>query len=130
MSFYPLRTQNALKDGKTGKRGIYQHRTQKALKSGSGLRQIAVDSSGYTENSNPVSIRPGSLENIMVKNIHSIERVVRVLVGLAVISLVFIGPQSPWGWLGLIPVATGLIGWCPPYAMLGISTCRKPQQKA
>ena len=66
----------------------------------------------------------------MVKNIHSIERVVRVLVGLAVISLVFIGPQSPWGWLGLIPVATGLIGWCPPYAMLGISTCKKPQQKA
>jgi len=64
----------------------------------------------------------------MVKNIHSIERVVRVLVGLAVVSLVFIGPQSPWGWLGLIPIATGLIGWCPPYAMLGISTCKKPEK--
>jgi hypothetical protein len=66
----------------------------------------------------------------MVKNIHNIERVVRVIVGLAIVSLVFIGPQSNWAWLGLIPVATGLIGWCPPYAMLGISTCKKPQNNA
>ena len=63
----------------------------------------------------------------MKKNVHNVERVIRVLIGLAIISLVFIGPQSPWGWLGLIPVATGLTGWCPPYAMLGISTCKKPE---
>ena len=60
----------------------------------------------------------------MKKNVHNVERVIRVVIGLAIISLVFIGPQSPWGWLGLIPVATGLTGWCPPYAMLGISTCK------
>ena len=64
-------------------------------------------------------------EHAMTKNIHNAERVVRVIIGLAIISLVFIGPQSNWGWLGLIPVATGLSGYCPPYAMLGISTCKK-----
>ncbi|WP_439102758.1 YgaP family membrane protein [Congregibacter sp.] len=60
----------------------------------------------------------------MKTNIHSIERVVRVLGGAAIVSLAFIGPQTPWAWLGLIPMATGLSGWCPPYAILGISTCK------
>ena len=60
----------------------------------------------------------------MKQNVHNIERVVRVLVGLGLISLVFVGPQTPWGWLGLIPLATGVVGWCPPYALLGISTCK------
>ena len=68
-----------------------------------------------------------SRENAMKQNVHNIERVIRVIVGLAVISLVFIGPQSPWGWLGLIPLATGIMGWCPPYALFGISTCKKPE---
>lgn len=64
----------------------------------------------------------------MKQNIHNIERVVRVVVGLAITSLAVIGPQTPWAWLGLLPVATGLIGWCPPYALLGISTCKtRPQ---
>jgi hypothetical protein len=64
----------------------------------------------------------------MKQNIHNIERVVRVVVGLAITSLAVIGPQTPWAWLGLVPVATGLIGWCPPYALLGISTCKtRPQ---
>ena len=63
----------------------------------------------------------------MKQNIHNIERVVRVIAGLVLISLVFIGPQSAWGWLGLIPLATGIIGWCPPYALLGFSTCKKPE---
>ncbi len=63
----------------------------------------------------------------MKKNIHNVERVVRVVVGLGLTSMAFIGPANPWFFLGLIPVATGLLGWCPPYAMLGISTCpRKP----
>ncbi len=63
----------------------------------------------------------------MKQNVHNVERVVRVVVGLVIVSLVFIGPQSPWGWLGLVPLATGLTGWCPPYAMLGINTCKKPE---
>ncbi len=62
----------------------------------------------------------------MKQNIHNVERVVRVLAGLAIVSLVFIGPQTPWAWLGLFPMATGLSGWCPPYALFGISTCKTP----
>ncbi|MDH6260497.1 DUF2892 domain-containing protein [Bradyrhizobium sp. BR13661] len=60
----------------------------------------------------------------MTRNIGTIDRIIRVVVGLAALSLVFIGPKSLWGLLGLIPLATAAIGWCPPYAMLGIKTCR------
>ena len=60
----------------------------------------------------------------MKKNIGNIERIIRVTAGLAILSLTFIGPQSLWGLLGILPLATGLAGWCPPYAMLGISTCK------
>ncbi len=60
----------------------------------------------------------------MKKNIGSTERAVRVLAGLGIISMAIVGPHSPWAYLGIIPVATGLIGWCPPYALLGISTCK------
>lgn len=51
-----------------------------------------------------------------------IDRILRVIVGAGLISLVFVGPQTPWGWIGVIPLATGLIGWCPLYSLLGIST--------
>ncbi len=61
----------------------------------------------------------------MKKNIHKIERVVRVVGGAGLASLAFWGPTNNWFLLGLIPVATGLLGWCPPYALLGISTCPK-----
>ena len=47
----------------------------------------------------------------------------RVIVGAVLIALVFVGPQTPWGWIGLIPIATALIGWCPAYRLLGIRTC-------
>lgn len=59
----------------------------------------------------------------MKTNIHSIERVVRIALGLLLVSLAFVGPANLWFLLGLIPIATGAIGWCPPYAMLGINTC-------
>ncbi|BAK74882.1 protein of unknown function [Pseudogulbenkiania sp. NH8B] len=60
----------------------------------------------------------------MKQNIGRIERVVRIAAGLGIVSLALVGPHSPWGWLGLIPLATGLVGWCPPYALLGINTCK------
>ncbi|MGJ4940665.1 YgaP family membrane protein [Bradyrhizobium sp. HKCCYLS1011] len=59
----------------------------------------------------------------MAQNIGKLDRTIRVIVGAAILSLVFVGPKTMWGLLGLIPLGTALIGWCPPYAMLGISTC-------
>lgn len=65
----------------------------------------------------------------MKKNIHSIERVVRIVVGLALVSMAFVGPANLWFLLGIIPLMTGLLGWCPPYALLGINTCRLGEKK-
>ncbi len=65
----------------------------------------------------------------MMKNIGSIDRIIRIVLGLAVISLVFWGPKSYWGLLGLIPLGTALFGWCPPYSLLGISTYKMKTEK-
>jgi hypothetical protein len=61
----------------------------------------------------------------MTPNVGTIERILRIVVGLGLIAIVFVGPQTPWGWIGVVPLLTGLIGWCPPYALLGISTCSR-----
>lgn len=61
----------------------------------------------------------------MNKNIGSIDRVARLLVGVILLSLVFVGPKSPYGYIGLIAVATAFIRICPLYSVLGISTCKK-----
>lgn len=50
------------------------------------------------------------------------DRIVRAIVGAALLSLVFVGPRTAWGWLGLVPLLTALVGSCPLYAILGIST--------
>ena len=63
--------------------------------------------------------------SLFPRNEHSIERVVRIVAGLGLLSMVFVGPQTAWGWLGLVPLATGLIGSCPAYTIFGISTCAK-----
>lgn len=60
--------------------------------------------------------------NLFPKNEHKIERVIRVVVG--VLSLAFVGPMTAWGYLGLVPIATGLLGSCPLYTLFGISTCK------
>lgn len=59
----------------------------------------------------------------MIKNEGKIDRTLRVLVGLALLSLTVIGPQSLWGLVGLVPLLTGLVGFCPLYRVLGLSTC-------
>jgi hypothetical protein len=67
------------------------------------------------------------MKDFLVVTEHPAERVIRVLVGLGLLSLVFVGPKTPWGWIGLIPLLTGVSGLCPLYTVLGISTCpRKP----
>jgi hypothetical protein len=69
------------------------------------------------------------MNKLVPKNIHSIERVFRFLIGLFVLSLIFWGPKSLWGLLGLIPLATSLMGSCPLYTLIGITTCPKCQSK-
>ena len=59
----------------------------------------------------------------MKQNVGSIDRTLRTIIGLGLISMVFIGPQAAWGWVGIVPLATAIMGWCPPYSLLGINTC-------
>jgi hypothetical protein len=59
------------------------------------------------------------------RNEHTVERVIRVALGLALVSLVFVGPQTRWGLIGLVPIATGLLGTCPLYSVFGFSTCAR-----
>lgn len=66
----------------------------------------------------------------MRMNEGSFDRWLRVLVGLVLIALVFMGPKSPWGWVGLLPLITGVTGFCPVYAMFGWSTCPRSSQGA
>ena len=58
----------------------------------------------------------------MLRNIGRAERVIRTVIGLLVTSLALLGPHNPWDWLGLIPLSTGLSGWCPAYHLLKLST--------
>lgn len=59
----------------------------------------------------------------MKSNVGGIDRILRIVLGLVLIGLTFTGTIGLWGWLGVVPLATGLIGWCPPYALLGWNTC-------
>ncbi|MBP2292300.1 MULTISPECIES: YgaP family membrane protein [Azospirillum] len=59
----------------------------------------------------------------MPVNVGTIDRALRVVVGLVLIALVFVGPQTPWGWIGLVPLLTAVVGFCPAYTLLGIKTC-------
>jgi len=58
-----------------------------------------------------------------MKNIGNIDKVLRLLIGIVGISLVFFGPQTVWGWIGLVPLLTGAISFCPLYKILGLNTC-------
>ncbi len=60
---------------------------------------------------------------MFARNEGTIDRALRVLLGLGLLSLVFIGPQTAWGWVGLVPLVTGMIGSCPVYSIFGINTC-------
>lgn len=59
----------------------------------------------------------------MTANVGGVDRVLRIVIGLILIALVFVGPKTNWGWLGLIPLATGLFGFCGLYSLLGVNTC-------
>ena len=58
-----------------------------------------------------------------MKNEGTLDRSIRVVLGLILISLVFTGPATPWGWVGIVPLTTGVIGFCPLYKIIGLNTC-------
>ncbi len=60
----------------------------------------------------------------MTRNVGGIDRTLRIVIGLVLIALAATGTVGWWGWLGVLPLATGLLGWCPPYALLGFNTCK------
>jgi hypothetical protein len=62
----------------------------------------------------------------MMTNEGTADRVIRVVIGLGLLSLTVLGPHSPWGLVGLVPLATGVVGFCPLYRLVGVNTCAKP----
>ena len=63
------------------------------------------------------------MSGLLQNNEGRIDRWVRIIIGVVLLALVFTGPKTPWGWIGVIPLLTGLVGSCPVYSLLGISTC-------
>ncbi|MCR6632072.1 MAG: DUF2892 domain-containing protein [Magnetospirillum sp.] len=59
----------------------------------------------------------------MTKNIGGIDRILRIVVGIALIALAVTGMVGVWGYIGVVPLLTAAIGWCPGYAILGVDTC-------
>ncbi len=59
----------------------------------------------------------------MKSNVGGIDRILRIVLGLVLIGLTLTGTIGVWGWVGVVPLATGAIGWCPPYAIFGFNTC-------
>jgi hypothetical protein len=61
-------------------------------------------------------------------NVGAVDKAIRIVAGTALVVLTFVGPYTavlyPWGLVGIVPLVTGVIGWCPLYGVLGIRTCR------
>lgn len=63
----------------------------------------------------------------MAKNEGNIDRIVRLTAGAALVGLAATGTVGVWGWIGVVPLATGAMGWCPLYSIFGINTCAVKQ---
>jgi hypothetical protein len=63
------------------------------------------------------------MSRILPVNVHPIERVLRVAVGVGLVGAAYAGAIGPWGYIGLVPILTGVLSSCPLYTLLGISTC-------
>jgi len=68
------------------------------------------------------------MSKFLVTNEHRVDRALRVMLGISLIGIAVIGPKTSFGYLGIIPLATGLLGTCPIYSLLGLSTCRIPKR--
>jgi hypothetical protein len=67
-------------------------------------------------------------EAVDMTNEGTADRIIRVVIGLGLLSLVFLGPKTPWGWIGVVPLATGILGFCPLYRIVGLNTCPVPKK--
>ncbi|MBL1255401.1 DUF2892 domain-containing protein [Methylocystis sp. Sn-Cys] len=61
----------------------------------------------------------------MEANIGQTDKIIRIIAGLVLLSLAFIGPKTAWGFIGLVPLATAFINFCPAYKLLGMNTLGK-----
>ena len=59
----------------------------------------------------------------MKKNVGSVDRALRIVLGLGLLSLTVVGPQTPWGFIGVVPLLTGVLSFCPLYPLVGLNTC-------
>ena len=59
----------------------------------------------------------------MKANVGGIDKILRIVVGVVLLALAIMGIGAPWTFIGIVPLATGLMGWCPLYPLLGLSTC-------
>jgi hypothetical protein len=75
----------------------------------------------HTDGPPPAHQRQRNLN--MTRNVGGIDRMLRITVGLALIAAAATGTLGPWAYVGVVPLLTGLLGWCPPYALMGFNTC-------
>ncbi|WP_420347175.1 YgaP family membrane protein [Pelagibius sp.] len=66
----------------------------------------------------------------MTRNVGTLDRILRAGIGIVLLALVFIGPQTLWGLVGLVPLATAFVGFCPAYRLLGLCTLAGNRRKA
>ncbi|MFN3984774.1 MAG: DUF2892 domain-containing protein [Rhodocyclaceae bacterium] len=64
----------------------------------------------------------------MKSNVGGIDKIVRIVTGLVLIALAIMGIGAPWTYIGIVPLLTGLVGWCPAYTLLGVNTCPASRQ--
>ncbi len=65
-----------------------------------------------------------------MKNVGTVDRIIRVVLGIVLLAMVFVGPQTPWGWIGIIALLTAALGFCPAYKLIGLSTCPLSTRKS
>jgi len=63
------------------------------------------------------------MNSMLAHNEGGADRIIRVIFGVLLLAIVFVGPKTPWGYIGVVPLLTGLLGSCPLYSLFGLSTC-------
>jgi hypothetical protein len=64
------------------------------------------------------------MSSLLPRNVGSLDRVLRIALGIGLLAIAFTGPKTPWGFLGFVPLLTAGIGSCPLYTLLGFSSCK------